>query len=221
MRVDELNYQEKEFIDIEQFFDEMELTDKQKEDRKDLAYDVKESVLFLFALLAMLIDNPVLTYSFVLTQFKNRFREQVAKKVEIDDELESYISDITTSIVSTSFAHLEAFQKATELIESEDENDNGNFFNSEQRAIMIAENESESVMNYDDYNKAIEEGYTRKKWVTMKDRRVRKSHKEVDEKVIPIKDLFIVGKSLMRFAHDIDASAEEIIGCRCTTKYLK
>lgn len=223
MQIDELNLlnSDNEFLDIEQFFDEMELTKKQKEDRKELAYDVKETVLFLFALLTMLVDNPVLTYSFVLTQFKNRFREQVAKKVEIDNELEDYISDIATSIVSTSFAHLESFRNATELIENEDNQTDDNFFNSEKRAIMIAENESESVMNYDDYERAVEEGYTRKKWITMKDTRVRKTHKEVDDKVIPIKDYFIVGKSLMLYPHWIDGSPEEVIGCRCTIKYLK
>ncbi len=225
MIIDELNIikSESEFIDIEQFFDEMDLTDKQKKDRKDLAYDVKEAVLFLFALLTQLIDSSVLTYSFILLQFKNRYREEVAKRVQIDEELENYISDISTSIVSTSFKHLEAFRNATELIESNKNNVDGNFFNSEKRAIMIAENESETVLNYDDYNKAIENGYTHKKWITMKDRRVRKTHREVDNKIVPIKDLFVVGNSLMRFPHDAEysADAQEIINCRCTVKYLK
>lgn len=223
MRVDELNYYSKDssFIDIEQYFDEMELTDKQKEDRKELAYNVKDAVLFLLALMSFITENETITFSFILEQFKNRFRQEVARSVEIDDYLESYISDITTSIVSTCFMHLDAFQESTKLIESDENAVGGNFFNSEERAILIGENESNSVLNYYDYQKAIETGYTRKKWLTMRDRKVRKTHVEVDAKSIPIKDYFLVGNSLMLFPHDPNGEPEEIVNCRCSIKYLK
>lgn len=224
MEFDELNnlQSEKKFLDINQFFGEMELTKDQKEKRIDLAIDFKNVVLFLFTLLITMAKNEYFDYNLALSEFRVEFRNKISKHVQIDDELERYISDITTSIVSTSFVHLDMFEKDTESLDSEEKTTDSNFFNSEKRAIMIAENESESVMNYDDFNAAIEQGYTKKKWVTMKDSRVRKTHKEVDNEVIPIKDYFIVGNSLLRFPHDNEAlNPEEIIGCRCTIKYMK
>lgn len=48
-------------------------------------------------------------------------------------------------------------------------------------------------------------------------------HKEVSDKVIPIKDFFRVGLARMRFPKDYEYASvfpEELIGCRCKIEYL-
>ena len=57
----------------------------------------------------------------------------------------------------------------------------------------------------------------------MKDKLVRKTHRQVDDEVKGIRELFHVGESLMLFPKDTSqgASIKEIIGCRCSVEYLK
>ena len=57
----------------------------------------------------------------------------------------------------------------------------------------------------------------------MKDKRVRETHREVDDVVLPISDPFEVGDYLMMFPKDttFGAGPEEIVNCRCSVKYLR
>lgn len=217
-KFDELNniQSDRDYLDIDDFFNDMQLSDKQIEDRKELAYDLKYAVLFLFALLRQGLRN----YDYVLHQFQNMYTSEVKKRVEITPDLEEYISDITTSIVSICFLHIDAFVELPQAAESDYSSDIEDYYGSEKRAIIIAENESLSILNNDDYNKALDAGYTKKKWLTLKDNKVRKTHKAVDNQVLPIREYFQVGKSLMLYPHSIDAEPEEVVNCRCSIKYF-
>ena len=87
-----------------------------------------------------------------------------------------------------------------------------------------SENEANTVLNYKEYIGAISGGYTQKEWRTFRDNRVRKTHKAVDGRTIPIKAYFSVGNSLMRFPKDQELASnhpEELINCRCTLKFHK
>lgn len=92
-----------------------------------------------------------------------------------------------------------------------------------KRAEDIAKNESNTFLNYTDYVEAVDMGYTKKRWLTMLDDKVRQTHEEVEGATIGIDEVFHVGDSLMKFPHDLSESPDpkEVIGCRCAVEYLK
>ena len=72
-------------------------------------------------------------------------------------------------------------------------------------------------MSFSDYLEAIEDGCTRKVWITENDDLVRPTHQEVDGLDLPINAYFNVGDSMMLFPGDSVNGAElkELINCRC------
>ena len=68
---------------------------------------------------------------------------------------------------------------------------------------------------------AIAQGKIMKRWLTMGDKRVRATHKEVGGTSKPIGEPFYVGGSLLQYPRDfsLGASAEQTAGCRCSIEY--
>jgi HK97 family phage portal protein len=62
----------------------------------------------------------------------------------------------------------------------------------------------------------------RKEWISTRDDRIRDTHKEADEQVVPVDDPFTVGGFKLQWPGDssLGAPAEEVIQCRCTVGYL-
>lgn len=91
------------------------------------------------------------------------------------------------------------------------------------RAKFNAENEANTVLNRDDFLKAKEAGYTRKRWLTEHDNRVRPTHQEVEGVTVPIDGVFIVGDSVFGYPRDLTYSPNpsEVINCRCACSYLR
>ena len=87
--------------------------------------------------------------------------------------------------------------------------------------MFNAENEANTTLNYKDYLKAIASGKTQKTWLTYGDSRVRKTHRPLDGKTIPITGLFEVGDSFMRYPKDQKyfPKPELYISCRCSLRY--
>lgn len=94
---------------------------------------------------------------------------------------------------------------------------------SDDRAMLIAENESNALYNYDDLQQAILMGYTKKTWNTILDRHTRNTHRNEDGTTIPIDKAFTVGNSEMMYPKDLSlgASAEETVNCRCSITYSR
>ena len=89
--------------------------------------------------------------------------------------------------------------------------------------MFIAENEANTMYEDEDYILALKEGMTRKKWVTIQDRRVRDTHREVEGVTIPIDEFFQVGNAQMLYPKDVingGGYPEEIVNCRCSCIYL-
>lgn len=101
--------------------------------------------------------------------------------------------------------------------------DNYGYWLSYERAEDIAKSEANTFLNYTDYADAKDRGYTKKRWLTMLDDKVRQTHSEVEGDTIGIDEVFQVGNSQMRFPHDLASSPDpkEVIGCRCAVEYLK
>ena len=201
-------------MDIDRFFDEMFLQEQEKEDRKEFARLFEQQLFMAMALLFMYLQIG-----------SKDGIQQVKDVVE-----ESFLSTMRLFIVPDSELTLYAQRYADEFVEATVRNqgttitaDNpddvkGEYFFSEDRAKYNAENEANTIFNYEQLREAIEDGYAYKQWVAMRDERVRKTHSEVDGTIIPINDLFQVGRARMRFPHDEMAEAypEELVNCRCS-----
>lgn len=190
---------------FEQYFGDMELTDEEKEKRVEVAEGLDDLMLFIFALISIMREKNAVDKDYISLQINNRYMVILQGYMGVDRYLEDYIRQFSNTFIQTTFDSIE-----------------DSWYLSADRSRFIAENESETTWNYDEYRQAIESGKTRKQWVDIMDKRERKTHREVGGTVIPIEDVFVVGNSLMRYPKDTlyGAEAKEIINCRCTIKYF-
>lgn len=196
-----------EFL-ISEFFDEMDLPTAEKEKRKDFAESMKDNMLFIFALFTVMKQNNYTNREFIVAQLQTRYWDISMKYFSRDaKKVQEYINEFSNEIINATIAHI-----------------NEEYFLSDDRASIIAVNESNTILGYSEIQKKIEQGYTRKQWITEKDRKVRKTHRAVDNITIPIEDYFLVGNSLMMYPHDnisFEVEPKEIINCRCVVRYLR
>ena len=84
--------------------------------------------------------------------------------------------------------------------------------------------ESQVINGYAQFLEAEKNGFTKKQWRTMRDKRVRESHSGMEGKIIELYDVFNVHGYKMLFPCDTETDnpdPSEIVGCRCSLKYLK
>ena len=210
--IDNLNtyeyvYTEQEVDSIlTEYFEVMDIDDEQKEKRKDLAEEIRNALLFLFALINVSYEYDYLSYEYVLGMFRAEFQQIVLQYGRLDIYTEKYIQKVTKDVVDTTFKNLDLV--------------NPNFWMSDERAIIVGENEANSVLNYEELQEAIDNGYTMKEWLTERDNRVRRTHKAVDGKKIPIEEYFEFPDCRMLMPHDYDNGTDkELANCRCTLRY--
>lgn len=204
--IDELNnLSEDEIFDIDDYFDEMELSEDGKDERKKFAKDMKEIMLFLFALFLAMKENGYMDKRFIISQLQSRYSDLVLEYMKIDKYIEEHIKEFSEETVDTTLKHIDE-----------------EFYLSEDRGVLISINEANNALNYKDFSNAIADGKTEKQWITEKDQKVRKTHKRLDDAIIPINDTFVVGDTLMRFPHDTlyGIDYKELSNCRCTVRYI-
>jgi uncharacterized protein with gpF-like domain len=214
--MDELNSLVKEIqlkdIDIEQYFNEMDLSEKEKKRRIELAYSLKNALAFLFYLIltyeeyeGMNAYNYELYIEVIILNFKNQYREALLQNTELSEELDSYIDYFSTLVVTKTLEHMDE-----------------TYYLSDVRTSYIAVNEANVVGDMAMFEQAKADGKTLKQWVDMKDNRERKSHLAVGGTILPIDEYFTVGKSKMLYPHDrLHCDDEsELSNCRCTIKYF-
>lgn len=191
----------------EQYFGEMDLSKKQKEERINFSKKFEEVMMFLFFLLLTVEEyGNKSNQEFIVNEIKQKYKDLVEDYMVVDGYVEQYIDDFVREVIDVTNRHTDE-----------------PYFKSEDRAVLIAENEANSVLNYSDYVKAMNNGYTKKKWKTELDNKVRKTHIPLENRMVDIKTPFVVGESLMMFPKDTTygADAEEIVNCRCTVEYIK
>lgn len=210
LQFDELN--KLRSIPIDKYFDEMDLTDRQKKERKSLAEDIEEAMmLFLYAAAEVLTRMPKridgLTEA-VLTANLVMWLTEAYTKYDMPEEFSSqYAARISQELVRATIDH--AF-------------DDDGYYISADRARLVGEEESNTAFNNKDYLKAIAKGKSKKQWLTMRDKRVRPTHVELEGVTIPINDYFQVGAAKMLFPRDVMNAGEfpeEIVNCRCQIRY--
>lgn len=205
---DEVNdLSESNILSIDDYFDEIEeLTEEEKEKRKKFAYDMEDVLLFIFALFLTMRYYNYINEEYIKSQLQSRYLELVRKHgVDINFDVSEYIKQFSQDTVDTTLR-----------------NGDTPYFTSDDRAVLIAENESQNTFNKQDYIDAIKSGKTRKQWVDIRDKRERKTHREVGGTIIPIEDYFLVGNSLLLYPHDYSMNPEvkETVNCRCSIRYI-
>ena len=191
---------------FDEYFEKMEISEKEKEKRSDFSKEFNKMMLFIFSVVAVMKSYNYLRKQYIVERLSEEYRNVLSQYMDIDDYLNNHINEFSEQTIETTFKNID-----------------DDFFLSQDRAFLISVNEANTGFNYEEYINAVKSGKKYKVWITEKDNRVRKTHKALDNKKIPILKVFNVGKSYMRFAHDTlfaSGNLEEIAGCRCTIKYL-
>lgn len=129
---------ESRIIPIEQYFDEMELTKTEKEQRKEFAESMEDAMLFIFMLFLTMREYNHVNKDYIIQQLEIRYTGIVSKYVDIDRYLEDYIAEFSADTVETTI-----------------KNGDTAYFTSGDRAILIAENESHFTFSRKEYYEAL------------------------------------------------------------------
>ena len=193
-------------IPIDEYFGEMELTDEQKHDREGLTLLLIPVFEYIFEVASTLGEDVGLAYLYSLATRR------------INDA----IRDFNKSFAQTDYVKDTTITLAQNLVNATLDHKGDKYYTSHERAVFAAENEANRLCNDFDYENARDGGYTHKTWIAMNDSHTRATHAEISGVTIPIDELFEVGGSQMRFPMDeqYGASAEEIVGCRCSVVYI-
>lgn len=207
LRFDKLNQltaSNRKSIPYSKYFGEMVLTAEQRLQRISFAEEVEETMLFVFSLIEEMLVTDSMDEGYIESELRTMFEGIVASYIAIDAQTSRYISEFARNTLRTTLDHLDE-----------------EFYLSNDRAILIAENEANSVINHGEYMDAISSGATHKTWLDFGDQRVRMTHKEINGTTIPIDEPFVVGEGLMMFPKDtsLGAPTEEIANCRCSVTY--
>ncbi len=197
-------------IPIHDYFENMQISEEEKEKRVRLANLLLADVLFLFALSKRNQDKQYLSEA-----FQKRYLSSVKKVAEPDQKMQRYIQKVCDSIVDTTL-------KGGSLTGSKANKPQDPYVVSVDRATNVAENEANAILNGDEYITAVKNGCTKKRWKSYRDERVRADHADVDGQVVDISRPFRVGKYMMMYPKDdsLGAGLEEIVNCRCSVEYL-
>jgi hypothetical protein len=208
-------------IPIHDYFENMQISEEEKEKRVRLANLLLADVLFLFALSRRNRDTRYLSET-----FQKRYISSVKKVTEPDQKMQRYIRKVCNSIVKTTLkSGKDDGKKQGEALTDSDviKVSQDSYAVSLERATSVAENEANTILNGEEYSNAVKNGCTRKRWKSYRDERVRADHADVDGQVVDISRPFRVGKYMMMYPKDdsLGAGLEEIVNCRCSVEYIK
>ncbi len=207
-------------IPIHDYFENMQISEEEKEKRVRLANLLLADVLFLFALSRRNRDTRYLSET-----FQKRYLSSVKKVTEPDQKMQRYIRKVCDSIVKTTLkSGKDDGKKQGEALTDSDviKVSQDSYAVSIERATSVAENEANTILNGEEYSNAVKNGCTKKRWKSYRDERVRADHADVDGQVVDISRPFRVGKYMMMYPKDdsLGAGLEEIVNCRCSVEYI-
>lgn len=203
---DELNdlVANKRSMSFEQFFGEMELSDDEIQQRIELAEKLEDGFLFVLALLFTMQQYNAVNWERARQEYENRYLSALTGYVTITPYIRQYVRDMSYDIMDSTKKHQSEY-----------------YYYSPDRGKFMAECESNTTRSYQCNEDALADGKTMKRWLTMGDKRVRATHKEVGGTSKPIGEPFYVGGSLLQYPRDfsLGASTAETAGCRCSIEY--
>ena len=208
MKMDQLNNPIEVVVDkrnvtpIAEYFQEMYLSDSEIEEREELANKI---LIIVSAILTIIKANEVLKKEHDIESYKDYISNKLQTLFDSvfgDGSYQDIIFKFSNEFVDNTMKHL-----------------NDPYFTSEERAIVNAEQQSNAVYNRKQFEDAKKDGKTKKKWVTMHDKRVRKAHDEADGQEVDIDKPFEVGGEELDFPCDPFATAKNVVNCRCVCLY--
>lgn len=192
--------------DYEDYFGVMDLSDSEKENRIELAERLEDNFLLVLAFLFTVQQYQSVNWEMARERFESAYRDALSDAIIIDEYLDSYIRRFSYDVTESTQNYV-----------------NDPYYYSFDRSRLMSENESNTVWNYSNFQTAIQNGYTRKQWIDIRDRKERETHRAVGRTIKPINEPFVVGNSLMMFPKDSEtfgASSSEIVNCRCSIRYF-
>lgn len=206
--IDELNVFSEEYVnDFAKYFEPMHISKEDKEKREKTANDLWYVFLFLFAMIKDGIENGGLDYEYILFEFRNMFSDTVKQYAVLDDYLNEYVTTFSQNTMDTTWTHMN-------LSNPDD------YWLSNDRASLLALNESNSINNYGDLKQAIKDGKTHKTWVAEIDNKTRDEHFEMNGTTIPIYEYFSFSDCSILVPHDsINGTPAQNANCRCAVVY--
>lgn len=209
MKFDELNQ-------LKRFFATMEISDGAKKKRAAFAYLLYDAVIYTLTLIKVERD----------IQNRSQNDTERLKTPRTDSDLTSYKPILENRLYdvfeSENIPYEDDYipQLVNEIIDTTSRHPDEEYYTSQDRALLIAQNEANTAYNHVDYISAKESGKRYKVWLTENDDRVRPAHEDVDALRIPIDEYFYVGNDTMRYPHDyLNGSPENLINCRCVCTY--
>lgn len=209
----------RKIIPIDRFFKEMSLSDEEKKRREDLARELDA----LFFLLFTEIEAEKLIKKDVSEIDTEYYKDMAFRRYCEDTEV--YIV-LVAALLGRKTIKEELLKniksRVSDIVDTTLKFDD-EYYTSKDRATLLGCNEANYVGNDTQNDIAINQGYTRKQWETMRDEKVRFTHSEVDGVVIGINEYFKVGQAEMLYPMDMsrNAPSEEVVGCRCQLSYLR
>lgn len=188
-------------IDISTYFDEMRLTPQQKAYRKELARKLYEEFVWLMSYMFYARKQGISVSMDAINEIRDRYREAVGSTVVIDLYIATHIDSVTANIVDATNRHKD-----------------DPYFYSEDRARLIAEEESNSIFQYTEFEEA-SKNKRYKTWLTIMDGHQRESHGLVNGTTIPIDEEFILEGGTCQFPREDTLPDEEVCGCRCSLAF--
>lgn len=192
---------------FDRFFGEMDLSQEQKEKREQTAKDIEEFMLLAIMSMYNTMEVGLQDLSEASSIITQRY-DALLKRLNIP--------------LTTFFANIHVASVASDIVYATMGHADDPYFFSEDRARLIAENESNSIWNDSQFEDAHLTWKSRKGWRAILDSRTRGTHVEANGTEIPIDQPFEVGESLLMFPRDqsLGADPSEIVNCRCTAYYF-
>lgn len=191
----------------DEYFDPMQISEEQKRRRIELAKELE--IVIAGMLMSFFYDEQYETSNFdeIYARTIREYLEVVAAFVVLDE----YLRDHAELLIADAIATMERHREKEDFP----------WFFSEDRAMAISENDSNTVIGHDELEEAIAEGMRYKTWNTIMDGKERDSHAEVNGVTIPINEPFeLPGGMLMMPGDDsMGASDDELANCRCACSY--
>lgn len=214
-------------IPYHEYFGAMYISPEDMRRRIEFAEEIEDMMMWLFAywIIAEEADVPI---DEVKADAEEKLTSVVARHTILDPYLEAYIHDLIGEVVDVTEEHRkkkdeydEEEEILDEFMSKEQDKEKEDYWLSQDRAMLISENEANAFDNYIDFKKAKAQGMTKKTWITELDDRVRLTHTLAEGQTVDIDGLFLVGGSKFRFPKDAmyEPSAREVVNCRCVCKY--
>lgn len=192
------NLQRREWY--EEYFSAVDVSQIERDKRVQLAEDIDDTYDELFDLIMVMVAmNQTLDREYLTGYLQTR----IADVGNGSDYLDEYAYITAQDVVNTTLDH-----------EGEE------WFTSEDRKLLLAAGDAQTIGNYEQFEKALAQGKTHKTWKSELLRTTRKDHSEMHGKTIPIKEMFVFPDCEMLFARDaVNGTAKQVVNCRCSLKF--